>query len=82
MENLIDVVADDLARRFDEGVPYQVIHEVAEDCIGQWPDARISDFIPILATKCARERLAERGFVPRTSQGAGVDFSHFTQRAR
>lgn len=82
MANLTDAVADDLARRFDEGVPYQVIHSVAEECLGLWPDARINDYIPILATKCARDRLAEQGFAPRTSHGRGVDFVHLTPAAR
>ena len=79
MANLTDAVADDLARRFDEGVPYEVIHSVAEECLGQWPDARINDFIPILATKCARDRLAGQGFAPRSSHGRGVDFSHLAR---
>ena len=70
----LETVSADLARRFRDA-PYDVIRDTAEECLGQWPDARISDYVPILATKCARERLAARGFQSRVRRGETSDFA-------
>ena len=66
---VVDTVAADLARRFGGAVPIDLIRKTAEECLQRWPDARISDYVPILATKCAREALAGRGFRPPGAHG-------------
>lgn len=76
---IVDTVAQDLSRRFAGAVPMDLIRQTAEECLHQWPDARINDFVPILATKCARERLAARGFQPRASLGAAPSFAHVNE---
>lgn len=57
-EAAVAIVSEDLIRRFGGTVPEEVVRAIAQDCLAQWPDARIRDFVPILAAKLARERLA------------------------
>ena len=75
---VVDTVAEDLSRRFGGAVPRDLIRQTAQECLQQWPDARISDFVPILATKCARERLRERGYGSVASHGQAPALDHMT----
>jgi hypothetical protein len=49
------------ARYGDHDVPPEDLEAEVRSCFGNWPDARVRDFIPILAERCARARLEGRG---------------------
>jgi len=58
-EAAIGATVAHLVRRFGDRVPDEELEAAARECYGSWPDARIREFIPILAERCARERLAQ-----------------------
>jgi hypothetical protein len=58
-EAAIGVAVKHLVRQYGDRVPETELEATIRSCYSTWPDARIRDFIPILAERCARERLAQ-----------------------
>jgi hypothetical protein len=58
-EAAVSVAVRDLVRRFGDAVPQAELESAARSCFANWSDARIRDFVPILAERCARERVAK-----------------------
>jgi hypothetical protein len=59
----IQSVTDELIRRFDRtdpAVPADQVQAQMDDAVSQYADARIRDFVPILAQKDARAVLRQR----------------------
>jgi hypothetical protein len=59
----VQSVTEELIRRFDRADPPVPAHEVQahmDDAVSQFSDARIRDFVPILAQKHAQAVLRQR----------------------
>ena len=64
-EAAIGAAVAHLVRRFGDHIPDDELEATVRACYRSWPDARIREFIPILAERCARERLAQAAREPR-----------------
>lgn len=53
-------LAEEVQRRVGADIPRPVVERTVKRALQQWPDARIRDFIPILATRSAAESLRRR----------------------
>jgi erythromycin esterase-like protein len=56
-EAAIGAAVSHLVRRFGDTVPPGELEATVRECYGMWPDARVRDFVPVLAERRARERL-------------------------
>jgi len=59
-EAAIGAAVAHLTRRFKGKIPDPELEAAVRSCFGQWPEARVRDFIPILAERCAQERVRRR----------------------
>lgn len=48
-----------LGRQFHGEVPPDELEAAIRGCFGQWSDARVREFVPILAERCAREHIQQ-----------------------
>jgi hypothetical protein len=46
-----------LGRQFNGEVPSEELETAIRGCFANWSDARVRDFVPILAERCAREHI-------------------------
>jgi hypothetical protein len=46
-----------LGRQFQGEVPPEKLESAIRGCFANWSDAKVRDFIPILAERCAREQI-------------------------
>jgi hypothetical protein len=61
-EAVIQASVARLTGRFgDNDVPREDLEAEVRTCFAKWPDAKVRDFIPILAERCARARIEGRG---------------------
>jgi hypothetical protein len=52
----ITVVERDLSVEFGDRIPGATLHAMAEEAVSELADARVPDFVPILAWRRARSR--------------------------
>ena len=66
---------DELVHRSSTSVPAEVIDRIYEECLAHFSAARIRDFVPVLAQRCAKANLAtiaaERATPSTSSNGSG-----------
>jgi hypothetical protein len=56
-EAAIGATVAHLGRQFQGEVPPQELETAIRGCFANWSDARVRDFVPILAERCAREQI-------------------------
>jgi hypothetical protein len=54
---VIETAVKNLVGRFEKDVPRRVLDATIRECFSEWSDAKIKDFVPILAERCAIEKL-------------------------
>ena len=57
--SIVDSLQRDLVRRYGKRVHDDVMQEIVRDCFARWSSARIQAYVPLLAYRCAKDRLAE-----------------------
>ena len=60
-ERYVPHVVEDLADEFGRIISREQVEELVTECFGELSASRIKAFVPILARRCARDRLREIG---------------------
>jgi hypothetical protein len=52
----VETVEHDLTAEFGDRLPEEALHEMAREAVSELADARVREFVPILAWRRARSR--------------------------
>ena len=65
-------ILDQLLSRHRDAVPEEVIRRTFEDCLAHLSSARIRDFVPVLAHRCAKAKLEALAAEPAAQREVGM----------
>ena len=70
---------DELVHRYSTSVPPEMIDRIFQECLAQFSTARIGDFVPVLAQRCAKAKLEVLKSAGATPRAGGNGFASVSE---